>query len=341
MNNIYINGRFLSQKVTGVQRFAIETTKKIAKLAQNDNKNIIILCPSNSNFNPFSSSQNVKIEFIGKKNGYYWEQIELAKYCKKNKIKGLLNLCNLAPIRLKDNNIVIHDIRVLQHPKEFSILYRYLIKYFTKKNVKKAKNIFTVSNFSKFAIENYYNLTDVTVVYSGVDHINGDNENQKQEDFFLSVGSLEPNKNFKYILEFAKKHPEYKFKVVGGKGKAFANVDYEQLTNVEFLGYVSDSELKSLYSMAKGFIFPSFYEGFGLPPMEAISLGTKVVYASDIDVLHEIYADILTYFNPNDVNSLELALNNPHIITEDERTALLEKYTWEKTAYKIYEKIKG
>lgn len=341
MNTIYINGRFLSQKITGVQRFAIETTKQLAKVVKEENKEISIFCPYDSNLEILSHISNIHIKIIGKNNGYYWEQIELARYCKKNNIKGLLNLCNLAPILLKENNIVIHDIRFLQKPKEFSFLYRNLIRLFTKINVKKAKNIFTVSNFSAHSIKEYYNVRDVTTVYSGADHIRSNFDIQNSEDYYLSVGSLEPNKNFKYILEYAKTHPECRFKVVGGKGRAFANVDYEKITNVEFLGYVSDEQLNILYSKAKGFIFPSLYEGFGLPPMEAIALGTKVVYASDIEVLHEVYGTILTYFDPKNIKSLELAMKNPHIITKEEKEILLKKYTWKKTAQIIYEKIKG
>lgn len=339
IDTIYINGRFISQKITGVQRFANEVVKKISIISKKDNIKIVLLCPSNIEE---VNIKNVTIKKIGKTTGYLWEQITLPRYCKKNRIHGLLNLCNLAPIRLKGNNIVVHDIRVLEKPKEFSFFYRIFFKIFTKINMKKANNIFTVSNFSKKKIESTYHIHNVTTVYSGVDHLVAHQyaETSLPNSFFyLSVGSLEANKNFKYVLEFAKTHSNLYFKIVGGKGKAFADVDYEQLSNVEFLGYVSDEELYSLYKNAKGFIFPSLYEGFGLPPLEAIAMGTKVVFASDIEVLHEIYGDTLTYFNPSDINSLDEVIKTPHIITQDERSNLINKYTWYNTANYIYKKI--
>jgi len=115
---------------------------------------------------------------------------------------------------------------------------------------------------------------------------------------------------------------------------------------VKLLGFVSDEELGALYLNSRAFVFPSLSEGFGLPGLEAMSVGTLVL-ASDIPVLKEIYKDSAAYFNPYDYTSMEKAMEDALALEPSVRKERIEKarefakrYSWDKMAretIKVYE----
>ena len=116
-------------------------------------------------------------------------------------------------------------------------------------------------------------------------------------------------------------------------------------SNIEFLGRVTDEELKSLYSNAIAFIFPSLYEGFGLPPIEAMASET-IVLASDIPVLREICGDSAIFFNPNDISAIRNACNSALTLTDEERKEMLlrgkknlERFSWKLSAEKLLDTL--
>lgn len=115
---------------------------------------------------------------------------------------------------------------------------------------------------------------------------------------------------------------------------------------MEFLGRVPDSLMSRLYSNAIAFIFPSLYEGFGLPPLEAISFGCPVI-GSDIEVLHEIYGNSMLYFDPTNIRSVVEAINkicnNSEVRTEliREGKKILNKYSFEISVNQLYYLIKS
>lgn len=168
---------------------------------------------------------------------------------------------------------------------------------------KRCKKIFTVSEFSKHEIAEYFKIPQekIQVAYSSANYLLSNVYQNvditkfgiQPQEYYLSVSSRNLHKNQQFIMSLAAKYPDKNFVIVGGNHKSF-NSAYENKTtdnfsNLFFTGYVSDDELASLYKYAKGFIFPSLCEGFGLPPLEAIVLGCKSVALSDIPVFREIY----------------------------------------------------
>lgn len=175
--------------------------------------------------------------------------------------------------------------------------------------------------------------------------------------YFLSVGSLEPRKNlasaliaFKALLEIKK--IDYQFVIVGGKG--WKNEAFYRLLNklriddhLVFAGYVSEKDLPALYQGAEAFIYPSFYEGFGLPVLEAMASGTPVI-TSNISSLPEVAGDAAILINPNEIfelyEAMEAIVTNPSLREELKAKGLEQskKFTWEKTArqtLEIYKKV--
>ena len=100
---------------------------------------------------------------------------------------------------------------------------------------------------------------------------------------------------------------------------------------MKLLGYVSDKEDKTLMRDCKAFLFPSFYEGFGIPPLEAISAGTKQVIVSDTEVMHEIFGDNVVYINPN---NYEVSLGE-EMTSEIDREKILKRYSWAASAMEM------
>ena len=339
MKKLIINGRFLTQNITGVQRVAHEIVKELDKIVKEKKLEIVILAPKNIIFN--NLYENIKVKKVGGLKGHLWEQIELPMYLFLE--KGiLLNLCNTAPI-INTGIVDIHDISFKVNPqffsKKFSLYYKILIWIL----VRTSKKILTVSEFSKKEIIKHYkvNPKKIEVVYNSWEHILNFKEdfsilkkfNLKSKSFYLGVSSINPNKNFKYIIELAKLYPEKQFVIAGKKNeKVFGKLGINEMNNLTWCGYVSDEELKALYMSCKGFIYPSFYEGFGLPPLEVMGCGCEEVYVSNTSCLPEIFEDSVIYINPNKVEKI---FDKEVKIGKEKIKRVLEKYSWKESSLEI------
>lgn len=304
MKKIYINGRFLTQNITGVQRYAIEIVKALDKYLSDNSLNnkykFEIVCPKN--IKQKLILKNIKIKQIGILKGHLWEQIELPLYVKD---KFLFNFCNCAPLIKKNQIVTIHDIAVCDVPDAYSRFFRTWYKFMYRILTSRLKKIFTVSRFSKKRLHEHFNipLERIDVTYNGIDHMKNIKPDEKiffkfgieKNNYVLAVSSLNPSKNFKLILETAKISPEINFVIAGGTNSTvFKEQGLEIASNVKFIGYVSDEELVALYKYASCFVYPSIYEGFGIPPLEAMFFNCPVIL-SDIEVFKEIYMDSVLY----------------------------------------------
>lgn len=335
MKRIYINGKFLCQNVTGVQRYGIEIVKQLDIINSPDFRFYLII-PSKEYIITKLELNNVEqVELKGKPN-YYWEQIKLAKYCKKNKPDDLLNFCNVAPV-LYPGSCFVHDLAWIDTSESYSWKFRFVYNFIINHNIHKYNHIFTVSNVMKDNISKRYGVNNVEVDYSAADHIKKiDSEKPKlelPEQFYFSLGSANPNKNFKAIIELAKKNPNDKFVISGNKHKSFNDIKFENLDNVIFTGYLKDSEICYLYKNCKSFLFPSVYEGFGLPPLEAMICGCKNVICNDIPVLHELYDGYVDFINFDKIDKIDIKDKNDDI----DYSKLNSKFNWNKSALKVLE----
>lgn len=295
-----------------------------------------IIAPKNIIFHNLKY-KNIEVINAGILEGHLWEQIELPILVRKYSGK-LLNLCNTAPI-ISPGIVTIHDIQTKVHPEFFSKKFALWYNFINKLNIKRSRKIITVSKFSKNEIVKYYGISEnkIEVIYNGWQHMERvvadekilDKLNLRNKEYILGVSSLNPNKNFKYILELAKIHPEYQFIIVGKKNiKVFSEYNIENIDNLKWAGYVTDEELKTLYSKAKVFVFPSIYEGFGIPPLEALACGCENILVSNTSCLPEIYKNNAEYFNPYKIFRIEKTLNK-------KVKNILLIYNWKNSAKKI------
>lgn len=293
----YINGRFFTHKITGVQRFAYELTKRLVS-----NFDVKILVPRGT-----SVPSDLPFEEVGRNRGHVWEQFDLPIYLKARRSPLLLNLANTGPISYKNQIATHHDITYIRFPKSFSwkfrTSYRYLIPIF----LRNAKFTITSSEFSKGEICSEFSLEPqrMIVVPCGVDH-DQFKPGKTRDKFFLLVSSPSLHKNFSIaITAFAKSSlaGEYKLKIVGSVAQAFRPTAQNGHPSVVWLGRVEDDELLRLYQTASAFVFPSVYEGFGIPPLEAQASGCPVI-SSNAASMPEVLRQSVLYFEPNDAAML-------------------------------------
>lgn len=336
LQNIYINARFLTQQTTGVQRFAIEICKELIKL----NPNIKFVAPRNI-FHPMLEKELGVITF-GLFSSHLWEQIELPLFLRKRGNPLLLNLCNTGPLLYKNQIVCIHDLAFMVNPSWFSKSFSTVYNFVIPKIAHNSKHIFTVSNASKNEIVKFLSVPEskVNVVYNGVNfkHFASKPAIEKSE-YLLSVSSIDPRKNLTFLINTFLKwnHPTYKLLIIGGKSATFADQKFVDNDKIKFLGYVSDEDLVNYYQHCKAFVYPSLYEGFGLPPLEALSFGSQVI-VSDIPSLREVCGDnAFAYFDPKSeeslIDSMNLLVNNQNNL--EKKSFDLSKYSWKKSAEEI------
>lgn len=345
VNPIVFNGKFLTKKnPRGVQRYTKEVLNALDKIVQPAD-DIRVLVPIGCDNIP--DYRNIKvIEYGGRITRKCWQNLAFQWYILRH---NALAVCLSDGIPFINPGIcAIHDMRFAEEKKKYKGLRRKIGNAFVLLSswciANYSKRIITVSEFSKREIVKYYhcNPDKVSVLYNAWQHlkvIEPDFDVYKKVpsitkyNFYFSLGGMEASKNLKWILKIAQKNPNDTFVLAGPPNQVFVveDIDWGMLNNVIRVGYITDEEIRALMMGCKAFLFPSKYEGFGIPPLEAISAGAKVMM-SNATCLPEIYGDYVSYFNPDDY---EVDLNELLKEEHPNPKELLDCYSWETTAQKL------
>jgi glycosyltransferase involved in cell wall biosynthesis len=263
---------------------------------------------------PTLDLQNIGVRQVGTRTGHVWDQTDLARSARGG---PLISLANSGPIIHRDHRVVIHDAQVFRHPEFFGRKYALSHRLLGRILSRRAK-ILTVSEFSRRELADVLRLptNEIRVCPNSAEHltdIRPDNSVLQRfglsfSQYFLTVGSLTRNKNVGLAISAVQSlgRTDYPLVVVGAKNdRVFGHhEDTGDDRRIIYAGRLSDESLAALYQNARAFLFPSLYEGFGVPPLEAMLFGCPVI-ASNIQPVREACGDAAWYFNPT--NAAELA----------------------------------
>lgn len=344
-----VNGRYLTQKATGVHRYAFEICNKLHEMGVDFH----VAVPKEIHPDYKFSFKVVK---CGSFNTHLWEQISLPRYLKSIGSPLLISFTGCGPLNYSNQIMTIHDVSHERYPEWFSKNYYRFYHYMMPRIGKKAHAVLTVSEFSKKEIVDTLgiNAEKIHVVHSNVpfhnkpskEEILSFSRNPEAERYILAVSSMDPRKNFVRLVEaFDKiKDKSVKLYIIGMSFKAFNTPDLQKLIgeNVHLPGYIPDEKLQTMYQNALLSVYPSLYEGFGLPPLESMTYGCPVIN-SDIPALREVSQDAALYVDPYNVDDItqkieQLLVDEP-LRTELQKKGLeqIKKYSWDKSAKQVYE----
>jgi glycosyltransferase involved in cell wall biosynthesis len=359
MKKIIINGRFLEHRVTGAPRYAREVA---LRLLHRENVCIALPQPSHPEINPARILHVPFGNISSLTGGRGWTQLDLPRHVGRNL---LWSPENVGSLRVDLQALTVLDLAAIEHPEWFSASLTLTYQLYLPLLVRRAPLILTISEFTRRRLIERLNVPPEKIV---VTYCAADARFCRQSEaevaavqaqlklprpYLLCLGSIEPRKNLASLLQAWNSLPrsvtdEVALVMVGGQSKAFAQVDLRELIenaqNVIFTGYLDDAMLPALYSGALGLIYPTLYEGFGLPPLEAMACGTPVITSNCTSLPEVVGSDavLVDPRNPESIRQAILTLVGDVQLRERLSIAGLERaktFSWEQTARVTYEAL--
>lgn len=260
--------------------------------------------------------------------------------------------------------ITVHDLRFYRFPKTYGFLRYCFLKYRVPQSVKRASHIITISDFTKSELIEAYNISasKITTIHEAINNSDFSFEGKKLVDIseiriaeklvnkqvILSVGHIEPRKNYKQLIiafnKVKREVPDVQLVIVGKKNLDYAEIVrmLNEMPDAHYLDFVSIEMLAWLYTNASLFVFPSTYEGFGFPPLEAATNGV-ISAVSRISSIPEICGDSVAYFNPYDVDDMAQTIikcltdNAYQAELKSKLQPNLQRFSWRKNAEETFQ----
>ncbi len=338
----------IAQK-TGVENYSWFLINEMVKLAP---KNITLISPQKIDLDV----PQIVIPFKR-----LWTQIRLSwKMLGNRKIDNLFIPSHVMPIiHPKNTTITIHDVAFKRYPKSYSRLSRWYLNWGTKFAVKHAKKIIVPSSTTKKDLIKFYkaNPDKITVIPLGYKSGAGDMATKSQQlktnSYFLFIGRIETKKNVQTLIKafqaINKKHPKIKLVLAGRPGIGGKNIvetihELSLRKNIITTGYISDADKQALLNNCLCFVFPSLFEGFGIPLLEAMDAGVPII-TSKIPTSYEIAKENALFFDPFNVKGLvknmEMIINEKDLREKltTKHAQTLKKYSWRNCAKRTLEVV--
>ena len=308
-NILTINGRFLTQNLTGVQRYAREIVLALDTLLQDERwrasitANLVV---------PSTGAHSLDLHAIrvqstpGRVGGPLWTQCVLPLLTQ----GVLLSLGNIGPVLTANHIICIHDLNTYLAPDSYSLLFRLYYRTILPLLAKRALRLVTVSNFSARMLDEFKlcPLDKIVIIPNGHEHVARWQPSRSayasslptSRPFVFVLGSRARHKNVQILFDIATELDDLGLDllVAGAPNRYFSPVEKSSAPNVHMLGFVTDDDLAALYQNAFCFAFPSLTEGFGLPVLEAMALGCPVITSHNAS-MPEVCGDAALYADPH------------------------------------------
>jgi glycosyltransferase involved in cell wall biosynthesis len=342
--------RFLTQPLSGVQRYSEELVAALDdRLAEDsgylDGTRVVGLVPDGIMRMP--DWRAIEVRRSGRLTGHAWEQVELA-YASRDGV--LVSLAGSGPLSHERHVLAIHDANLFVNPHFYSRPYRIWHGLLRPRLMRRARALITVSAFSRGELARWCGLSEslFRIVPDSAEHIlRIPSEPEvlarhalERGRYVLCVGNQSPNKNTALAIRaFAAAAPDrMRLAVAGGAPAALAPARAGEAPWLSMLGRVSDGELRALYENAAAFVFPSLYEGFGVPPLEAMALGCPVV-SSDSSAMPEVLGDAALFFKSGDVAACAASIRDVLALDATARERIAEagraqaaRFSWRASA---------
>jgi glycosyltransferase involved in cell wall biosynthesis len=306
-----INGRFLTQPFSGVQRYAFEILRELDGLvseAHGPARDLVLELLVPRGVETLPQLQSIAIRAVGRAGGHVWEQTALPPVVR----GGLLSLCNTGPVAISKQIVCLHDVNTRIFPESYSLAFRSLYRILLPALGRRARQVTTVSHYSARQLVHYGIASEakLRVIPNGHEHAlrwqarhSAKTGEAAGRNTIFVLGSPAPHKNIALLLGLADDFAAagLRLAIAGmSDSRVFkAAPEGGDAGNVIWLGRVSDDEIAALLGDCLCLAFPSFVEGFGLPAVEAMAWGCPVV-ASDRTSLPEICGEAALYAPPDD-----------------------------------------
>ncbi|HUC19537.1 MAG TPA: glycosyltransferase family 1 protein [Acetobacteraceae bacterium] len=358
---IYINGRFLQQPITGVQRYARELLTTWDRMLvsgeiSGQGTEFRVLAPRGPIDVP--KLERIRVGQVGRLGGHLWTQLELPFFARDGLLFSPGNIHPLLPLARMGSVVTVHDLAYAAYPEAYSKAFRLLYSLLVPAALRRADAVITVSDAEKTHILGRHPAANgrIHAVHLGApqgcpagDGPSVPENTLANRPFVLWVGTLIARKNPQGVIDaVARVNQDTPLDLIvagasqPGLLKGGLSLPPELQGRVHFHGQINDiAELRRLYESATALVFPSFYESFGLPPLEAMRFGCPVI-ASDIPALREICGDAALYADPHQpadiARRIRRLLNDPALRAElserGSRRAVL--FSWERCARETF-----
>jgi glycosyltransferase involved in cell wall biosynthesis len=330
----FINGRFLTQPFTGVQKYAAGLSLHLQRI----DPSILVVVPP-------GKIQNERLATLktGKLKGILWEQIELPLFLSRNPGSVLINFCNTAPLLFSRQIVTIHDLAFEQDEKWVKNSFRLWYKFMIPRIARTSLMVLTVSEFIKNEIRTRYHTEEskIHVIPNGILMNWEAGQPVIEGKYLLLTGIHNPRKNTEMVIRLLPDIMNLGYKVVttGSPLPPFRNSRIPESNGLIQLGYVDELVYGNLVQNAAAMIYPSKYEGFGVPVLESILSGVNVI-ASDLEVFRESFGEIPLYFSDESELIADIKQLDKNQVNEDKINTLRNIYNFAHSAEKLYTLIK-
>ncbi len=320
--SILVSGKFLGDPLTGVQRHAWEIIHRL--LAAKFPLSLVVpeALQLHASYMPLPTAGLIR---RGHGRGHIWQQLVLPRQIDPSAI--LWTPSGLGSLVVKRQVLTVHDLSFLDHPEWFSKTYSLAYRLLLPLMMRRVLHIITSSAFSQQRISErlHIDLDRISVIPCAVSTTLAARPSSLQDEhkirdqynlpelYILALGSIEPRKNLQGLIKAMQilqpNHPTLRLVLVGGRAGIYGNVDFpaEIVGVVQQLGYVPNEHLSTIYRSASVFVYPSLYEGFGMPPLEAMACGAPVI-TSNTTSLPEVVGNAALTVTPTDIPALAAAI---------------------------------
>ncbi len=350
--------------LTGVERYNINITREIIQSHPENDYVLIFKNEVHERFIEIAKAKNVNTVILKSCNKLFFIQIRLFYALRRIKADYFVFLSFTSPVLFRAKGIInnICDLTCWDCPESMPTKMKYYYRFTYKVAAKRSWRLITISKFSQNRICEKYHLKEanVPIIYCGLTDIFCKMQNRNidirtkyklPEQYILSLSTIEPRKNLQLLIQAYKELMEEQYNIpmlvlAGRKGwkldEILCGISENVKNRIFFTGFIEDDDLAQIYRESLLFVFPSKYEGFGLPVIEAMSQGTLVV-SSDAASLPEVIGEAGIPFKSNDVEDLKRAIKQALEMPEDEcnRRKLdginsSHSFSWNLEAEKLY-----